>query len=210
MSQRERGRQVTVVERMTTTGDPSSFERALVGYARHRESAKGFEALVTAACPEHPGSYVHLDQWSTLDRLLQASHEAGHEDGPSPVRHPGLGPGTTSTSELMVTVGRMTVGGELSDAAHVVLVRAVLDGPPKQFELDFGALVAQCVSDSGFGGSDLLRSAADPRVYLGVLWWLDAEACARVRAGDGYRNRLAGLSAAAEVSEEPTRVLRVA
>ncbi|MGW1774651.1 hypothetical protein [Streptomyces sp. NPDC002104] len=210
MTQRERGRQVTVVERMTTTGDPSSFERALVGYARHRESAKGFEALVTAACPDRPGTYVHLDQWSTLDRLLQASHEAGHEDGPSPLRHPGLGPHTVSTSELMVTVGRMTVGGELSEAAHVVLVRAVLDGPPKQFELDFGALVAQCVPVSGFGGSDLLRSAADPRSYLGVLWWLDAEACARVRAGAGYRGRLAGLAAAAEVHEESTRVLRVA
>lgn len=206
MSQLERGRQVTVVERMTTAGDPSSFERALVDYARLRESAKGFEGLVTAACPDRPGSYVHLDQWSSLDRLLQA----GHGTGESPSGRRDLARGTGASSELMVSVGRMAVGGALSDAGHVVLVHAVLDGPPKRFELDFGALVGQCVTDRGFGGSDLLRSAADPRAYTGVLWWLDAEACARVRRGAGYRDRLAVLAAAAEAREESTRILRVA
>ncbi|MFD9306524.1 hypothetical protein ACFWCB_28345 [Streptomyces sp. NPDC060048] len=206
MSQAERGRQVTLVERLTTTGDPSSFERALVAYARHRESAKGFEELVTAACADRPGSYLHLDRWSSLDRLLQVGHEAGE----SLSRLRGLGSGTDTSSELMVTVGRMTVRSKVSDASHIVLVHALLDGDPKRFELDFGALVGQCVSDSGFGGSDLLRSATDPRTYTGLLWWLDAEACARVRRGVGYPDRLAKLGASAQIREETARLLPMA
>ncbi|MET9464238.1 hypothetical protein ABZY44_05320 [Streptomyces sp. NPDC006544] len=206
MPEREHGRQVTVVERLTTSLDPASFERELIAYARGRESSKGLEAVVTAACADRPGSYVHLDRWSSLDRLLQSGHEAGA----SMAFLRGLGPETATSSELMVTVGRMTVRGKFSDAAHVVLVHAVLDGEPERFELDFGSLVGQCVPDAGFGGSDLLRSAADPRLYTGLLWWLDADACARVRGGVGYPDRLAKLSASAQVREEAARPLRTA
>ncbi|MFE4637527.1 hypothetical protein ACFRJ1_29700 [Streptomyces sp. NPDC056773] len=203
MSQHERGPQVTVIERLTTPLDPAAFARELVAYARRREGRKGLEALVTAESLTRPGTYLHLDRWSSLDRLLQVSHE-GDE---SAARLPGLGSGTGVHSELMVGAGRMTARGKLVDAAHVVFVHAVLEGDPERFELDFGALVGQCVPDAGFGGSFLLRSAADPRAYTGMLWWLDPEGCEQVRSGAGYLDRLTKLTASARITEEPARLL---
>jgi hypothetical protein len=200
------GRELTVVERFTTTSAPAVFERELLGYARYRESRKGFVSRTTVVLTERPGRYVHLDQWSGLDRLLRVVHE----DRESLARLRCLGPGTRSNSELLISVGRMTPRANLPEAALVIFVRAVVEGEPERFELDFGALVGHCVSDDGFGGSDLLRSVSDPRTYTGLMWWRDAAACERVRSSVGYADRCTKLTATARITQQPAQPLREA
>ncbi|MFE9770433.1 antibiotic biosynthesis monooxygenase [Streptomyces sp. NPDC005931] len=201
MSQRDR--ELTVVERFTTASASPVFERELLGYADYRESRKGCVLRVTAALTERPGAYVHLERWTGLDRLLRVVHQ----DPAAPAGPRGLAATIRTEAELLVSVGRMVLNGTPAEAARLVLVRAVVTGEPDRFELDFGSLVGQCVADDGFGGSDLLRSVADPCVYTGLLWWRDAAACDRARASEGYRGRRTELAATAHVTDEPARPL---
>lgn len=203
MSQRDGNSQLTVVERFTTTSAPPVFERELLEYARYRETRKGVVWRVTAALTERPGGYVHLDRWTGLDRLLRVVHQ----DPGAPAGPRGLAGEARAEAELLVSVGRITVDGTPADAARLVLMRAVVTSEPERFELDFGSLVGQCVADEGFGGSDLLRSVADPYVYTGLLWWRDATACDRTRAGAAYQDRRAKLAATAHITEDPARPL---
>ncbi len=204
MSQRDRNPELTVVERFTTAAMPAVFERELLEYARYRESRRGFVSRVTAALTERPGGYVHLDRWTGLDRLLRVVHQ----DPAAPAGPRGLAATLRAESELLVSVGRMTLNGTPADAARLVLVRAVVTSEPERFELDFGSLVGQCVSDEGFGGSDLLRSVADPYAYTGLLWWGDPESYDRARTSPAYQDHRAKLSTTANVTDEPARPLQ--
>jgi hypothetical protein len=203
VSQRDGNTELTVVERFTTTSAPTVFERELLEYAAYRESRKGFVSRVTAALTERPGGYVHLDRWTGLDRLLRVVHQ----DPAAPAGPRGLAATLRAEAELLVSVGRITLDCAPADAARLVLVRAVVTGEPERFELDFGSMVGQCVADQGFGGSDLLRSVADPYAYTGLLWWRDAAACERARASAAYQDRLSKLAATARCTEEPARPL---
>ncbi|MEV5341275.1 hypothetical protein AB0K93_22775 [Streptomyces sp. NPDC052676] len=201
MSQRDRSPELTVVERFTTTSASAVFERELLAYARLRESRRGFVSRVTAALTDRPGAYVHLDWWSGLDRLLRVIHE----DPPHGPR--GLPDTVSAESELLVSVGRMTVSGTPAEAARLVLIRALVLDEAARFELDFGSLVGQCVPHDGFGGSDLLRSVADPSVYIGLLWWQDPTACALTLSGAAYRDHYAKLAATSRTTECRARPL---
>ncbi|KUO20103.1 antibiotic biosynthesis monooxygenase [Streptomyces dysideae] len=195
VSQPYRNRELSVLERFTTTSAPAVFERELLGYARHRESRKGFVSRVTAALTDRPGAYVHLDRWTGLDDLLRVVHH----NPPPPAALP------SPTAELLVSVGRMPLRNTPSDAARLIFIRAAVTGEPERFELDFGSLVGQCVSEEGFGGSDLLRSVADPYAYTGLLWWRDATTCDRVRQSEAYQDRRTKLAATAHITEDPAR-----
>ncbi|MFF9812492.1 hypothetical protein [Streptomyces sp. NPDC014006] len=195
--------ELTVVERFTATSAPSAFDRELLGYARYRESRKGFVSRVTAALTGRPGGYVHLEQWTGLDSLLRVVHQnAAALSGAH-----GLAATLRTESHLLVSVGRMVSSGTPAEAALLVLVRARVTDDPERFETDFGALVGQCVGEETFGGSDLLRSVTDACAYTGVMWWQDAAACERVRSGAAYRDRRERLTATATVVEETARPL---
>ncbi|MFE9969546.1 hypothetical protein ACFYRD_02040 [Streptomyces hirsutus] len=198
VSQREGDRELTVVERFTTKAARTVFERELLGYARYRESRKGFVSRVTVALTDRPGAYVHLERWTGLDRLLRVVHQ----DPPAPAGPRGIATTLRTEAELLVSVGRMAVNGSPSDAERLVLVRALVTGDAERFELAFGSLVGQCVSDESFGGSDLLRSVADPRLYTGLLWWRKAAACEHARTSEGYRVHRAKLAATAHITVE--------
>lgn len=202
MSQPCRNQELSVLERFTTTSAPTVFERELLGYARYRESRKGFVSRVTAALTERPGGYIHLDRWTGLDGLLRVVHQ----DPPATAGRPrGLASALRAEAELLVSVGRMSLRGTPADAARLVFVRAAVTGEPERFELDFGSLVGQCVSEEGFGGSDLLRSVADPYAYTGLLWWRDATTCDRVGQSEAYLDRRTKLAATAHITEDPAR-----
>ncbi|MCX2923021.1 hypothetical protein [Streptomyces sp. NEAU-W12] len=198
MSQRGSDRELTVVERFTTRAAGPVFERELLGYARRRESRKGFVSRVTVALTDRPGAYVHLERWTGLDRLLRVVHQ----DPAAPTGPRALVTTLRSEAELLVSVGRMAVNSSPADAERLVLVRAVVTGGTERFELAFGSLVGQCVSDGAFGGSDLLRSVADPRVYTGLLWWLETSACEHARTSEGYGTHRARLAATAHITVE--------
>lgn len=200
MYPREREPELTVIGRFTTTAPPGEFEPALLAHARRRESRRGFVAQVTAALTERPGAYVHVEQWTGLDRLLRAGRE---EPAPPPA---------PPEAELLVTVGRMAPNGTPADAARLVLLRAAVApaADPDRFELDFGSLVGTCVAEEAFGGSLLLRSVADPYAYTGLLWWHDPATDERVRAGAPWRTRLGGLADTARVAVDPARPLSAA
>ncbi|MFE9253842.1 hypothetical protein [Streptomyces sp. NPDC006879] len=183
--------------------DSGPFERDLLGYARHREDLKGFVARLTVALLDRPDRYVHLDQWSTLDRLLRVVHE----NTESHALRRGIGRGPSTNSELLVSVGHMRGRAGRAEAGHVLFVHAKLLGDPERFELDFGSLVGQCIADRDFAGSDLLRSVADPDDYTGLLWWRDEPARERVSDATGFRARLAKLAASAQLRQEPGRLL---
>ncbi|MEV6329961.1 hypothetical protein [Streptomyces sp. NPDC051909] len=186
-----------MIGRFTSTTPPGVFEPDLLAYARRRESRRGFVSRVTAALTGRPGSYVHVEHWTGLDRLLRA----GREDPAAPPAR--------ARSELLVTVGRMAPNGTPADAARLVLLRAAVDhsADPDRFELDFGSLVGLCVPEEAFGGSLLLRSVADPYAYTGLLWWHDPAADERVRTGASWRTRLDVLAAAARVAVDAARPL---
>ncbi|MGW3497511.1 hypothetical protein [Streptomyces sp. NPDC001020] len=202
----QRERELTVVERFTATSARPGLDRELLGYARYRESRKGLVSRVTATLTERPGSFVHLEQWTGLDSLLRVVHQ-------DPAALSGahrLSSMLRTESEILVSVGRMAGAagsGTPTEAARLILVRARVADDPERFELDFGALVGQCVSDEAFGGSDLLRSVSDAYSYMGLLSWQDAAACERTRHSDAYRARRARLANTASVTEEPARPL---
>ncbi|MFG2561760.1 hypothetical protein [Streptomyces sp. NPDC048496] len=186
-----------MIGRFTTTAPPGAFEPDLLAYARRRESRRGFVSRVTAALTGRPGTYVHLEHWTGLDRLLRA----GREDPASPP--------APAEAELLVTVGRMAPNGPPCDSARLVLLRAAVDhaADPDRFELNFGLLVGLCVPEEAFGGSLLLRSVADPYAYTGLLWWHDPAADERVRTSASWRTRLEGLAATARLTVDPARPL---
>lgn len=204
MPQRGLGRRVTAVQRFTTNGDTKEFERELDAYARCRERRRGFESQLTVRLLDRPEVYVHLDQWSGLEHLLDVAHSEADS-----LRLRRLDALAEPRTALAVSVGRVAVrSSPLADAECVVLTHAAVCAEPSRFELDFGALVGQCVTVAGFGGSDLLRSAVDPRAYTGLMWWQDGESADRVLHGSGYLNRRAELAKSARVVEEGALRLR--
>ncbi|MEU8618741.1 hypothetical protein [Streptomyces sp. NPDC048623] len=186
-----------MIDRFTTTAPPGAFEPGLLAYARRRESRKGFVSRVTAALTGRPGAYVHVENWTGLNRLLRAAREEP------------AAPPAPAEAELLVTVGRMAPNGTPDTAALLVLLRAAVHraADPDRFELDFGSLIGLCVSEEAFGGSRLFRSVADPYAYTGLLWWHDPAADERVRTSASWRARFDGLAATARVTVDPARPL---
>ncbi|MER6128492.1 hypothetical protein ABT173_39205 [Streptomyces sp. NPDC001795] len=196
MPQRDLLDRVTVVQRLTTADPGEAPTAAVRAYARHREGLKGFDGGITLRLLGPDSGFVRLDQWRGMDALLRATHDESFL--------PHLATVTELTEiehELCVSVGHMPDAVPLTEAARLVLIRAVVAGEPARFEVDFGALVGQCVTAEGYGGSDLLRSVVDPRAYTGILWWRTPEACARALATSGYLDRRSKLPGAAEVTE---------
>ncbi|MEU6847621.1 hypothetical protein ABZ930_37755 [Streptomyces sp. NPDC046716] len=193
MSQRDP--QVTVVERYPAAPAAARFERELLDHARRRETRRGCVSRLTAVLTGRRG-YVHIDRWSGLDLLLRVVHATPAPSDPTP-----------SHTELLVSVGSVAGSGTPAGAARLVFVRATVTGDPEKFELAFGALAGACLADERFGGSELLRSVADPYAYTGLLWWQDAEAYERDWAGAPLLARRAELATLAHLTEEPAEPL---
>ncbi|GHE55497.1 hypothetical protein [Streptomyces capitiformicae] len=172
--QGEPGHRVAAVQRfeLNDVGTLETFERELERNARHHKHQKGLEGQVTLRLLDRPGSYLYLSCWSSLGNLASAIHGST-----SCAQFDRLGRLADITPGQAVGVGLMGAGVTLADAAHAVLVEALLDGQAAQFELDFGALAGQFMHDAGFGGGLLLRSTIDPRGYLGLIWWSSAQPC---------------------------------
>jgi hypothetical protein len=193
---------LTTVQRFAAPGSGEVPADVLRAYARHREGLKGFDSGITLRLLGPDGGYVRLDQWRGLDALLRATHDEAFLPHLAAVTAV-----ATAEHELAVSVGRMPAAVPLTQAARLVLVHAVVESEPARFEVDFGALVGQCVTAEGYGGSDLLRSVVDPRVYTGILWWQDPDSCDRVLATAGYLDRRTKLTSAARVTEAHARPL---
>ncbi|WP_371671402.1 hypothetical protein OG985_29560 [Streptomyces sp. NBC_00289] len=196
MPPRDLVNRVTALQHFTAADADLAPAAGLRAYARHREDLRGFDDGITLRLIGRPGGYVRLEQWRGMNALLKATHDdsflphLASVTALAAVRH-----------ELAVSVGRMPAAAPLTDAARVVLVRAVVESEPARFEMDFGALVGSCVTAGGYGGSDLLRSVVDPRAYTGVLWWQDPESCDRILSTSAYLDRRTKLTGTAEVTE---------
>lgn len=198
MSHRNLVDRVTAVEHFTATapGSDAALAAGVRAYARHREGMKGYDDGVTLRLPDRPGRYVRLARWRGMDALLRSTHQEGHLRTLAPVTAL-----AETEHELAISVGSMPAAVPLAEASRVVLVRAEVLDEPVRFEMDFGALVGQCVTADGYGGSDLLRSVVDPRRYTGLLWWRTPEAHARTRTDPVHRDRHTKLTATARVTE---------
>ncbi|MGW1563240.1 hypothetical protein ACWCQ1_43160 [Streptomyces sp. NPDC002144] len=189
-------RRVSAVQRFTAVDRAEVVEAGLRAHARHREGLKGFDTGLTLRLLDRDGDYARLERWQDMDALLRATHDESYLPhlasltALADVRH-----------ELAVSVGQMPAAVPIAEAGRLVLVEAVVESEPARFEMDFGALVGSCVTAEGYGGSDLLRSVVDPRVYTGVLWWRDPESCDRVLTTPAYLDRRAKLTVTARITE---------
>ncbi|MFI1534051.1 hypothetical protein [Streptomyces anandii] len=201
MPQRNPLSRVTVVQRFAPAGPGEALEPALRAYARYREGLRGYDSGVTLRLLPPTTGYVRLDLWHGVESLLRATHDDSFLPHLAAVTSP-------THHELAVSVGRMPATVPLTGAAHLLLVRAVVDSEPARFEMDFGALVGQCVAAEGYGGSDLLRSVVDPRAYTGILWWHTRTHCTRALTTPGYLDRRTKLTTTATITETQATPLR--
>jgi len=202
--QGERGECVVAVRwfELNDEGARESFEGELELDARHQQHQTGSKGQVILRSLDRPRSYLYLSCWRSFGNLLSASHT-----GASNAHLDRLGRLADIEPGQAVGVGRMGARCILADAAHALLVEALLDGEAAQFELDFGALAGQFMRDSGCMGGLLLRSTTDPRGYLGLIWWSSAQRCDDALRSSRFTDRRLRLeSTTARLTVERARV----
>ncbi|MEU6223712.1 hypothetical protein [Streptomyces sp. NPDC047042] len=172
--QGERGHAVVAVRwfELNDEGTRESFEQELELGARHQRHQTGSRGQVTLRSLDRPRTYLHLSCWRSYGNMLSAIHTGTYS-----AQLDRLGRLADIDPRQAVGVGRMGAHHIMADAAHAVLVEALLDGEAAQFELDFGALAGQFMQDANCQGGLLLRSTTDPRGYLGLIWWSSAQPC---------------------------------
>ena len=202
--QGERGECVVAVRwfELNDEGARESFECELARNAQHQQRQTGSRGQVILRSLDRPRSYLHLSCWRSFGTLLSAIHT-----GTSSAQLDRLGLLAHIEPGQAVGVGRMGARCTMADAAHAVLVEALLDGEAAQFELDFGALAGQFMRDSDCMGGLLLRSTTDPRGYLGLIWWSSAQRCDDALRSSRFTDRRLRLeSTTARLTVERARV----
>ncbi|MCW7945646.1 hypothetical protein AAW14_27445 [Streptomyces hygroscopicus] len=190
----DRDQQVTSVHEFVLGDghDAADFEAELDRLVLSHSTRKGLRHQVVLRSLDRPGAYLLLGCWQTSEQLVDAIHADA-----VCARFHQLGRLAEVTPGQAVTVGLMAAGLALAEAAHALLIGAVLAGSSAAFEMQFGELVGTFLHDPGFGGGLLLRSTLDPRVYHGLIWWSSAQSCEDAVQGDHFlrcRRRLQRLT----------------
>ncbi|QOV35710.1 hypothetical protein IM697_37615 [Streptomyces ferrugineus] len=200
MPERDLNSPVTVINRFEVKDDVKEFEREFRAHSEFLRGRADFDFLVTVGLVDDPRVYVHLGHW----RSLRGFQDTVRDDTfTAQVRR--LGAKVHTAADQAVSVQRTLHEAAAVGSAGVVLFGARVHGECAELEKRFAVLNDRCHAAGGFGGSDLLRSIVRPRSYTGVLWWRDAEHCARTRAGESWRQALQALREIADVTVEHSR-----